>query len=69
MIKCPKCGSDEIVSYDLVIGRAMIYVKTWEVDEAPDHCEPWGDISDLDSFECCDCNFEFGHDGKEVKSC
>ncbi len=65
-VKCPKCGSDEITAYGFVIGRAPIIVKTMEVDDNPDYCEPWDDINDLDDFTCHDCEFHFDDDGDEI---
>ena len=66
-MNCPKCGSDDLTAYGFVIGRAIIIVKTMEVDDAPDCCESWGGIEDLDNFTCEKCEFNFDDKGNEIK--
>lgn len=55
IVKCPKCGSEEITAYTSVIGTAIVLVNEWEVDDVPECCEPYDEFHEIEEFHCYNC--------------
>jgi hypothetical protein len=56
-MKCPKCGSEDVVAWTLVHGYAHVDMQTGEVEDPPEECDY--DANELDEFECRVCDHEW----------